>query len=37
MLLVTLAALLLAWLLFRSLSRRGGGSALEQLTTGAGA
>jgi spermidine/putrescine transport system permease protein len=36
MLFVTLAALLLAWLLFRSLSRRGGGSALENLT-GAGA
>ena len=30
-------ALALAWLLFRSLSRRGGGSALEHLTTGAGA
>jgi spermidine/putrescine transport system permease protein len=37
MLLVTLLALLAAWLVFRSFSRRGGESALEQITAGAGA
>ena len=37
MLAVTLLALVAAWLVFRRFSRRGGGSALEQLTTGAGA
>jgi spermidine/putrescine transport system permease protein len=37
MLLVTLLALLVAWLVFRSFSRRGSESALEQITAGAGA
>jgi spermidine/putrescine transport system permease protein len=37
MLAVTLLALLVAWLVFRGFSRRGGESALEQLTVGAGA
>ena len=37
MLVVTLVALLVAWLVFRSFSRRGAESALQQLATGAGA
>ena len=37
MLVVTLLALLFAWLVFRRFARRGGASALDQLTAGAGA
>ena len=37
MLVVTLLALLCAWLVFRRFARRGGASALDQLTAGAGA
>jgi spermidine/putrescine transport system permease protein len=37
MLVVTLLALVVAWLVFRAFSRRGGATALEQLTAGAGA
>jgi spermidine/putrescine transport system permease protein len=37
MLVVTLLALLLAYLVFRRFARRGGGAAVEQLTLGAGA
>jgi spermidine/putrescine transport system permease protein len=37
MLVVTLLALVCAWLVFRGFARRGGESALQQLATGAGA